>query len=106
MADGVLPALPIDGVVAEVGDNPAVNVGQRHLPLRRGVNRHSDQSYVGVGRLLGLGGVAASHIFNLVFLPIFHLFWQLFPTDVTCCYLLPGSRGLAGQGLAGRRDEE
>ena len=55
MADGVLPALPVGGVVGEGGHYPGVDLCQGQPPAGAGLDGHGDESNVGVGRLLGPG---------------------------------------------------
>ena len=56
MPDGVLPALPVGGVVREGRHDPGVDLRQGHSPARAGLDGHGDEGYVGVGRLLAPGG--------------------------------------------------
>ena len=56
MADGVLPALPVGGVVGEGGHYPGVDLCQGQPPAGAGLDGHRDQCDVGVGRLLSPGG--------------------------------------------------
>ena len=54
--DGVLPALPVGGVVGEGCHDPGVDLCQGHPPAGAGLDGHGDQGNVGVGRLLAPAG--------------------------------------------------
>ncbi len=52
MPYGVLPALLVVEVVGEAAHDEAVDLAERHAPLRAGRDGHGDEGDVGVGRLL------------------------------------------------------